>query len=172
MKFNQRVQCLSLRNSLSKEERITKSEIICDKVIELIKDKKNIMSYKTHGNEVDVEKINLSFDNLSYPIILKNGIMEAHQANSFTKGKFNISEPYKGKRIDTNDLDVIIVPLVGFDLKKNRLGHGWGYYDKFLKNSNALKIGVAFEIQKVDEIIVEEYDIPLDIIITENNIYQ
>lgn len=172
MKFNQRVQCLSLRNSLSKEERITKSEIICDKVIELIKDKKNIMSYKTHGNEVDVEKINLSFDNLSYPIILKNGIMEAHQAKSFTKGKFNISEPYKGKRINANDLDVIIVPLVGFDLKKNRLGHGWGYYDKFLKNTNALKIGVAFEIQKVDEIIVEEYDIPLDIIVTEKNIYQ
>lgn len=172
MKFNQRVACISARNELSKDERLKYSDIICEKLKELLKDKKNIMSYKAIGNEVDVEEFNSHFEDLAYPVTLKKGVMEAHKGKGFTKGKFKISEPFNGKKIDPMTLEYIIVPLVGFDEKLNRLGHGWGYYDRFLKNTKAIKIGVAFEIQKVDQIITDENDVPLDMVITEKNIYQ
>ena len=171
MKFNQRILCLSKRASLSKEERIRKSEIINKKVVELIKDKKLIMSYNSHGNEVDTDYINSYFKDLAFPVSYENGKMEAYVSKSFIIGKFGIKEPYKGNKINPNDLEVIMVPLVGFDEKKNRLGHGWGYYDRFLKESKALKIGLAFEIQKIDEILIDDYDISLDMIVTEKKIY-
>ena len=69
------------------------------------------------------------------------------------------------------DLDVIIVPCVGFDAYKNRLGHGGGYYDIFLTDLKATKIAVAFEAQKLDQIITDINDIPMDMIITEAGIY-
>ena len=172
MKFKQRVACLSARNSLSKETRKKNSDIICLKLRELLKDKAYIMSYKPLGNEVDVEGFNIYFDDLAFPVSLKNGEMEAHIGDKFTTGKFRIFEPYKGQRINPKELEYIIVPLVGFDAKKNRLGHGWGYYDRFLKQTDALKIGVAFEIQKVDEVITDKDDVPLDLIITEKTIYK
>ncbi|MBQ1811908.1 MAG: 5-formyltetrahydrofolate cyclo-ligase, partial [Erysipelotrichaceae bacterium] len=53
----------------------------------------------------------------------------------------------------------------------NRLGHGGGYYDIFLKDLKATKIAVAFEAQKLDQIITDINDIPMDMIITEAGIY-
>ena len=70
-----------------------------------------------------------------------------------------------------DSIDLIIVPAIGFDLKGNRLGHGLGYYDRLLKKSkNATHIGLAFEFQIMNQIKVEEYDIPVNIIITEKRI--
>ncbi|HRJ06447.1 MAG TPA: 5-formyltetrahydrofolate cyclo-ligase [Candidatus Saccharibacteria bacterium] len=73
--------------------------------------------------------------------------------------------------ISSGVFDVIIVPLVAFDDSCHRLGHGGGWYDRFLATQpNALKIGLAFDIQQVDILPVEEHDIPLDCIVTESRI--
>jgi 5-formyltetrahydrofolate cyclo-ligase len=70
-------------------------------------------------------------------------------------------------------LDTIIVPMLGFDSKLHRLGHGGGYYDRLLAIQNqAQKIGVCFEQGRVSYIQVEPHDIQLDIIVTETNIYK
>lgn len=68
--------------------------------------------------------------------------------------------------------DVIIVPMLGFDESLHRIGYGAGYYDKFLASQpEAKKIGVCFEIGKVDLVPIESHDVPLDVIISEAEIY-
>ena len=65
-------------------------------------------------------------------------------------------------------LDVIIVPMLGFDKNLQRVGYGGGYYDQLLaKYPKALKIGVCYEQGRVVAIPSEPHDIPLNIIVTE-----
>ena len=90
--------------------------------------------------------------------------------NDLVIGKFNILEP-KDRFKTKEELDLIIVPGLVFDKKGNRIGHGKGYYDSFLKkHPNATKIGLAFEDQINKKILVEDHDIPMDFIITEKRI--
>ena len=117
--------------------------------------------------------INTNFK-VAYPLIRKGRQMEARIPNALMiKNRYGILEPDPDNSIliDKKDLDVIIVPCVGFDAYKNRLGHGGGYYDIFLKDLKATKIAVAFEAQKLDQIIADINDIPMDMIITEAGIY-
>jgi 5-formyltetrahydrofolate cyclo-ligase len=66
---------------------------------------------------------------------------------------------------------LIITPGLGFDQSGGRIGHGKGYYDKFLiKTSDTCKIGLCFEFQLVKEIPIDQNDIKMDIIITEEKV--
>ena len=70
--------------------------------------------------------------------------------------------------------DIILVPIVAFDNNLNRLGYGAGYYDRLIsklsKKKKLLKIGLAFSVQKVDNIPTNKYDKKLDYIVTEKYI--
>jgi 5-formyltetrahydrofolate cyclo-ligase len=69
--------------------------------------------------------------------------------------------------------DMVFCPGIAFDLKGVRIGHGEGYYDRFLsKLKGAVKIGLAFEVQIYDELPVEPHDVLMDYIITEERIIQ
>jgi 5-formyltetrahydrofolate cyclo-ligase len=69
--------------------------------------------------------------------------------------------------------DAVIVPMLGFDDNLNRIGYGAGYYDKFLATQqNAIKIGVCFEIGKLDIINIESHDITMDAVVSEGAIYK
>lgn len=72
--------------------------------------------------------------------------------------------------IDATPFNLVIVPVLGFDKTKNRLGMGGGYYDRFLAAQHeALKIGLAYAQSEVLQGIPHEsHDIPLDKIITES----
>lgn len=85
----------------------------------------------------------------------------------FKVNKWNILEPVKGQIAD--DTDVAVIPLVAFDGLK-RVGHGGGYYDRYLQNRKCLKIGIAFDCQRVSNLCAEDFDIPLDILVTEKRI--
>lgn len=68
--------------------------------------------------------------------------------------------------------DVIIVPMLGFDEKRHRIGYGGGYYDMFLASQpRAKKIGVCYEAGRVEQIPAESHDVALDMIITESHTY-
>lgn len=83
------------------------------------------------------------------------------------KGAFGIEEPI-GKVFDAfNEIDLAIIPGVGFDTNGNRLGRGKGYYDRLLPKINAPKIGICFRFQLASEIPTDCYDCPMDGIITE-----
>jgi len=67
---------------------------------------------------------------------------------------------------------LIIVPVLGFDEKLNRIGYGRGVYDTFLsKYKKAQKIGLAYEISHIDKVPVESHDIRLHGIMTETKLY-
>lgn len=84
--------------------------------------------------------------------------------------QFGIGEPRRTESGEwrVENVDLIIVPGVAFDHKGNRMGRGRGFYDRLLKSaSNVLKIGVAFDFQIMNEIPVEEFDVPMDKVISE-----
>ena len=71
--------------------------------------------------------------------------------------------------VKPQDIDFILVPAVGLDKKGYRLGMGGGYYDRYLvKAINAKKIAAVYDCQLVDEVIKDDYDIKVDMILTEN----
>ena len=63
------------------------------------------------------------------------------------------------------------MPGVAFDKNKNRLGHGGGYYDRFINKGNKLfKLAVGYDYQILDSIPVDEHDERVDTIVTETSI--
>ena len=89
-------------------------------------------------------------------------------------GYCNIPEPdpKKADLFDAARIDVVILPGSVFDAKGGRLGYGGGYYDRFLTDQapQALKIGIAYEMQLVDEVPLLPHDQRLDYLVTEKRI--
>lgn len=82
-------------------------------------------------------------------------------------GAYHIEEPTGELFKDYQQIDLIVVPGVAFDLQGNRLGRGKGYYDRFLPRvPMAYKIGICFPFQVVKEIPAEPFDIRMDEIVT------
>lgn len=86
-------------------------------------------------------------------------------------GAFRIEEPDGDDTTDVDEMELIVVPAMAYDRRGNRVGRGKGYYDRLLSRTKALKVGVAYDCQLVDEINVEPTDIPVDIVITESRTY-
>ena len=81
---------------------------------------------------------------------------------------FNIKEPILDKEniIDSKNIDVMFVPLIGFDKYNHRLGYGKGYYDRYLKNNNNIvTFGLGYKEINIEENIFDELDISLQKII-------
>ncbi|UHD14440.1 5-formyltetrahydrofolate cyclo-ligase [Thiocapsa bogorovii] len=94
--------------------------------------------------------------------------------------RFGIPEPTRrGRHIrPARHLDLILVPLVGFDSACNRIGMGGGYYDRtlaYLKPPRSWRrprlIGLAHECQRIERIEPHPWDVPLDAVVTERRIY-
>ena len=82
-------------------------------------------------------------------------------------GKLGIREPNAAcAEIPLDQFDLILVPGVAFDLRGHRLGRGKGYYDRLLANATAVKCGIAFDEQIVEEVPVEEHDARMNFIVT------
>ena len=153
-------------------------------IISLIKKQKkkvsNISLYYPCYYEVDVLKIlNLGFfkkTNFLLPKIKKNNSLDFFKwkkNDTLYLSKFGIPEPINSIKITP---DVILLPLLAFDKKKNRIGYGKGFYDKFLlkflnKNKRIMTVGVAFSFQKHHKLPINKRDYRLDYIITEKGIF-
>lgn len=87
--------------------------------------------------------------------------------------RFGIPEPPPGTpRVTLAELDIILMPLVGWSRDGGRLGMGGGFYDRSLAgNVNAIKIGLAFACQEVEDLPVAPWDIPLDYVLTEATLH-
>lgn len=82
-------------------------------------------------------------------------------------GAFNIEEPDGDDIAQIEQMEMIVVPAIAYDRYGNRIGRGKGFYDRLLREAHAVKVGVAFDCQMVDEIEPEEFDVPVDYVITE-----
>ena len=84
--------------------------------------------------------------------------------------QFGIGEPVGTEFTALDKVDIIIVPGVAFDRKRNRMGRGRGFYDRLLKSTpNAYKVGVGFDFQLVDNVPVEPFDVAMDRVIIEGD---
>ena len=80
--------------------------------------------------------------------------------------QFGIGEPTGPVWDNLESVELIVVPGVAFDRRNNRMGRGRGFYDRMLKSTpNAIKIGIAYRFQVLDEIPVEAFDVPMDLVI-------
>ena len=95
-----------------------------------------------------------------------------HKDARMVPGTFGALIPEGGEAVEP---DVLIVPLLAFDRRGFRLGYGGGFYDRTLEGLRARKsilaIGFAYEAQEMDEVPIEPTDQPLDLIVTEREIF-
>ena len=93
-------------------------------------------------------------------------LKEFKGVENLTAGEqFAIPEPEGLPFLDTESIDLIIVPGVAFDKLGNRMGRGRGFYDKLLTTTNAIKIGICFNFQMVEKVPVEKHDKKMDIVV-------
>ena len=88
--------------------------------------------------------------------------------------RWGIPEPMSGIKINPDQIDVIFVPLIIFDLEGHRIGYGKGYYDRFLAKcrKETIKVGLSYfdPIEKIEDI--KSHDIPINFGITRDRIYE
>ena len=141
--------------------------------------KKIIGAYYPFNYEIDILKILKRLEQknftISLPKIKKNNQMNFYEWSSnepLSINIFGIPEPLSNKKIYP---DILLVPLVAFDNRLNRLGYGGGFYDRYLsriKNTKKiLTIGVGFSFQKIEKLPTNKYDMKLDYVITERNFF-
>lgn len=95
---------------------------------------------------------------------------EYTQTSKWKKNRFGIEEPIDERPKQGIDMDIVFLPLVGFDTTGGRLGMGGGFYDKTFANKKLqqppLLIGLAHDCQQLDKLPLASWDVPLDGIIT------
>ena len=138
-----------------------------------------IMSFQSivERREVEMEPMHETLislgHHLCFPRVENEDRMVAYEAlgsDSFLTSTWGIREPDPTTcpKIDTEAIDLIIIPLLAFDTKGNRVGYGKGFYDRFLQGCrpDTLKLGVCLDepVQRIDD--VETHDIPLDLCIS------
>ena len=111
---------------------------------------------------------------ISLPITQKNKNMDFYQwsfQEPLRVSMQGIPEPNNKKKVFP---DILIVPLVGFDKSKFRLGYGGGFYDRYIlkisKFKKVLTIGFAFSFQEIKKIPINKFDQKLDMIFTDKEI--
>ena len=136
--------------------------------------KKNIGGYFPVNFEIDdlslLKKFEKNKFRISLPVVKKNFQMDFYKwtfSDILKINKYGIPEPETKKKVLP---DILLLPLVAFDKKLNRLGYGGGYYDRLLeklaKKKKIIKIGLALSVQKIDKVPINTYDQKLDCIVT------
>lgn len=165
------------RQLMSKELYENNSSIICERIKQLscIDEAEVIYLYATANNEVNLDELINYFLRRDKVIAMPRVYgddMIFHRISSLSDletGYFDIREPKKDCPIEAGvQKAVMLVPGVAFNEKGFRIGYGKGFYDRYLKMSNSIyTVGVAYEFQLEFEWKPEEFDVPLDLIITE-----
>ena len=112
---------------------------------------------------------------LSLPVVSSKFDMNFYLWNfndPLNVNKYGIPEPQLKKKVIP---DVLLVPMVAYDDKLNRLGYGGGYYDRFFKKNekkNIIKIGLAISCQEVKRLPTNSFDKKMDFILTEKKLYK
>ncbi|MBI2664522.1 phosphoribosylamine--glycine ligase [Candidatus Woesearchaeota archaeon] len=165
-----------LRDKLSSEQVRSNSSEITKKLLQLheYEKAKTVMFYMGVNSEVHTDEAirqALASKSVAIPVTdQENRRIIAAQLESLEKlrpGAYGIPEPAETKEISPEEIDIAVVPGIAFDSSGNRIGYGLGYFDKFLKQTPATKIGLAHESQIVDKIRAAENDVAVDKIITE-----
>lgn len=183
MKKAIRKELLQKRLSLKEDYIEASSQIIYEKIIAHpdYKNSESIMSYMDFRNEVQTKKINEKILKDGKKLILPLTDMKAKKLylylvkdlkKDLELSNYGILEPKKSNsEVTIENIDLILVPGVAFNSDNYRMGYGGGFYDRLLSEYKKKMLGLFFEAQKSDKLIVEDHDRQIVTIITEENDY-
>lgn len=167
---------INIRNNIDNKN--IKSNIIFNKIIndELFNSSKVIGIYYSLPSEVDTHTLieyALSIGKVvCLPKIVKDEMKfyKIDYGTRLKKSKFGVLEPPSKKvnLILVDDIDLLIVPGICFDINRNRIGFGKGYYDKYISNHYINTIGICFSEQIIDHIKTDKHDVKVNKLITNN----
>lgn len=142
---------------------------------------KTIFCYVSTKTEVDtipiLKEILTSGKKLGVPKCTGKGIMEVYEISSLdelTAGTYGILEPGERceKLLTPEEIDFSLIPCISCDSQGKRLGHGGGYYDRYLEKSRGVKVIVCRSRLMVDEVPTEPHDIRMDFVISEEAVWR
>ena len=174
---------LQVRSNLSFAYQQTAAADICMRIrgMEPYRYAKKIAFYKAINGEIDLtflwNSAPLQGKHCYFPVINEQKTLDflpATPVTVFKKNKYQIDEPdiELSKAIPLEQLDIIFLPLVAFDVNGTRLGMGAGYYDRTLANvTHPMLIGLGYEFQRCTFIEPNAWDIPLEAVVTQHTIY-
>lgn len=171
---------LKKRLSLASSEIKKNSQIIHDRIKNLpqTKNLKIIACYFAINNEPDLREVIGNFlkakKNIVVPAFLENlkkyKFVKLISFKNQKTGPYKIPQPLNPFPVNPKSIDLAFIPALAFSEDGLRLGYGKGVYDRLLANTDALKIGVCFDFQVIDNFIAESHDLKVDFIITEKRI--
>lgn len=157
---------------------------IAQRAYPLVSHAHRLAGYLAIGSEVAIDLLLQQCRNnnqLTYAPLLKKGntlnFVPFDDMTNMSVNSFGIKEPdaTESDYLQPEQLDAVLVPLVGFDSQCNRMGMGGGYYDRSFSQrrtsaSKPLLVGVAFDLQEVESVHADWWDVPLDYIVTQTRI--
>jgi 5-formyltetrahydrofolate cyclo-ligase len=169
-----------VRSALTPKETVSFSRSICDSLSRRLNGERTVMVYVSKPPEVDTMPLIrhlLQHDvSVVVPIIERETrtlrLSCLKDPGHLVTSTFSVPEPI-GNEIPlcSEDLEIIIVPMLAFDRAGHRLGYGAGYYDRFLPSyPRAKKIGAAFSCQEIGSVPADDNDVAMDMIVTEREI--
>ncbi len=109
--------------------------------------------------------------------VMRFGRVERH--TPMQPNRYGIPEPVDARPLRARQLDLLVMPLVGFDHQGYRLGMGGGYYDAtlaYMQHRRSWRkprlVGIAYECQRVERLPHDPWDMPLDAVLTEQRLYR
>ena len=165
---------LEQRALLEEREFLERSQRVIETLAPLLHPGKTIASFKAipHRNEISLDSLKGDF---AFPRVISaaEGTMEMAFSKTFANSDWGIPEPVGGSVLVPTDFDIVLIPLLAFDVAGNRVGYGKGFYDRYLLNCrpDCLKIGISLSdpVDLIDD--VESHDILLDIAICPAKLY-
>lgn len=172
-KYQIRTKIKTLRTMLSEIERISAAEEVFERLEQtaafMLADK--ILMYHALPDELETRHFLKKWkDRKRFFLPRVNGVnleILPYDESRLELGAFHIEEPTGNDTLNPGELELIVVPAVAYDKNGNRLGRGKGFYDRLLQTTKATKIGVGYDFQLVDELPVEQHDVPVDMVITQ-----
>lgn len=185
-KIELRKAVIERRASMSLPTRQTANRVISKRVLAMggFNDAQTVMAYMSLAAEISTMEIVRAVLAQGKVLILpkvnraekKLDLFRVKNIDSdLTPGIWGILEPdpERCEKISAEDIEFVLVPGLAFDAHCNRLGYGGGYYDRLLQDLGpfASLVAPAFALQIVERVPIEEHDIPLNVIITEEQKY-
>ncbi len=162
-----------LKSNLSPDEKRVQSLEICQQIESLPEfiEAQTIMLYWAMTDEVSFEHLIMKWYDKKKILLpcVTDDILEIRQFTGLDSMKmgpsFGILEPIGDKFTAVDEIDMVVIPGVAFDIDNNRMGRGRGYYDKFLPHTKAHKVGVCFNVQLFEQVPHDALDIKMDVVI-------
>ena len=168
---------------ITDEQRLAKSKKACQNLlgVEEFQNASVIMIFLSLPHEIDTSAVILNAWQMDKTVsVPKVSWHQRHmipvEINSLETGfsteTGGLRNPITGAPVPLEEIDIVIAPGLGFDRNGNRLGRGGSYYDRFFANKwgKAVKCGIAFEEQIVDQVPMTESDVPMDMLVTDKEV--